>query len=399
MLSKIVPLCLISAALLSACNEAPAPHQDAPAPIVQGNQLRFSPGHPQLAMLHTTPAQAAKAITIELPAKLVWNEEHTQRIFPAFSGRVTAIQADIGQRVSPGTPLAQLASPDFGQAQSDTAKALADVHLTQKALARQQELFDAGIVARKDLEQSENDATRAQAELSRAQARTNLYGSASGVNQQLGLVATIGGVVVERNLNPGQEVRPDMAGPGVPALFVVTDPSTLWIQIDARESEVGIVRAGTSFELSIPSLPGQTFQGKVVAASDFIDPLTRTIKIRGVVPNADRRLKAEMLATAKFIRSFNAGVVVPSVSVLLRGTRQAIFVQTKPGEFERRVVDLDYEGPNEVIVSQGVAPGELVVSENALLLARLLRLAEEEARAPQPPLPPAASSTPKASTK
>jgi cobalt-zinc-cadmium efflux system membrane fusion protein len=400
MLSKIAPLCLLSVALLSACNEAPAPHQEAPAPIVQGNQLRFSPGHPQLAMLHTTPAQAAKSITIELPAKLVWNEEHTQRIFPAFSGRVTAINADIGQRVKPGTPLAHLASPDFGQAQSDTAKALADVHLTQKALARQQALFDAGIVARKDLEQSENDATRAQAELSRAQARTSLYGSASGVNQQLGLVATIGGVVVERNLNPGQEVRPDMAGPGVPALFVVTDPSSLWIQIDARESEVGIVRAGTRFEMSTPSLPGQTFQGTVVAASDFIDPLTRTIKIRGVVPNADRRLKAEMLATAKFIRSFSSGVVVPSVSVLLRGSRQAIFVQTKPGEFERRVVDLDYEGPNEVIVSQGVAPGELVVSENALLLARLLRLAEEEARAPDLPTQPgAANSSKKASAK
>jgi cobalt-zinc-cadmium efflux system membrane fusion protein len=164
--------------------------------------------------------------------------------------------------------------------------------------------------------------------------------------------------------------------------------------------EVGIVRAGTRFALSTPSLPGQTFQGTVVAASDFIDPLTRTIKIRGVVPNADRRLKAEMLATAKFIRSFSSGVVVPSVSVLLRGSRQAIFVQTKPGEFERRVVDLDYEGPNEVIVSQGVAPGELVVSENALLLARLLRLAEEEARAPDLPTQPAAANgSKKASAK
>lgn len=382
MLNRFLPVLLLSALGLSACTEAPTPKVEAPAPIVQNNQLRFAAGHPQLNLLHVAAAAPAKAMTVELPAKLVWNEERTQRIYPAFAGRVMGIKADVGQKVQPGTPLALLASPDFGQAQSETAKAEADARLTHKALQRQRELFEAGIVARKELEQAETDADRAQAEVARAQARTRLYGSGSGVNQQLALSASISGVVVERNLNPGQEVRPDLAGPGVPALFVVTDPSSLWIQIDARESEVGIVHPGTGFELSIPSLPGQTFQGKVIATSDFIDPLTRTIKIRGVVANADRRLKAEMLATAKFERTFESGVVVPAVAVLLRGTRHSVFVQTRPGEFERRAVELDYEGPREVVIAKGLQAGEQVVVENALLLARLLRLAEEEARAP-----------------
>lgn len=389
MVNRSLPLLILSTLALTACNDAPAPKQEAPAPIVQGTQLRFAAGHPQLALLTLTPAAPAKAITIELPAKLVWNEERTQRIYPAFAGRVMAIKADIGQRVQPGTLLAQLASPDFGQAQSETAKAEADVRLSAKALQRQRELFEAGIVARKDLEQSEADAARAQAEVERAQARTRLYGSAGGVNQQLALSASIGGVVVERNLNPGQEVRPDLSGPGVPALFVVTDPASLWIQIDARESEIGTVHPGAKFELLIPALPGQTFEGRVIAASDFIDPLTRTIKIRGVVANADRRLKAEMLATAKFERTFSAGVAVPATAVLLRGTRQSAFVQIRPGEFERREVTLDYEGPKEVIVSQGLQAGEQIVTENALLLARLMRLAQEEARTPDKPAVPA----------
>jgi cobalt-zinc-cadmium efflux system membrane fusion protein len=388
---------ILAAIILGGCNEAPAPNPEAPAPIMQGNLLRFAPEHPQLTLLSVSTVQPARSITIELPAKLVWNEERTQRIYPAFAGRVMAIKADVGQSVTPGTLLAQLASPDFGQAQSETAKAEADVRLTQKTLSRQRELFEAGIVARKDLEQTETDAERAQAELERAQARTRLYGSTSGVNQQLALSATIGGVVVERNLNPGQEVRPDMAGPGVPALFVVTDPTSLWIQIDARESEVGIVRPGARFDLAIPSLPGQKFEGRVITASDFIDPLTRTIKIRGVVANPNRRLKAEMLATARFERTFQAGVVVPSGAVLLRGTRQSAFVQTRPGEFERRTVELEFEGPKEVVVSQGIVVGEQVVVENALLLARLMRLAEEESRAPEKPASPAPES--KASQK
>lgn len=381
MLNRFLPLLVLSALGLSACTEAPAPKSDAPAPIVQGNQLRFAAGHPQLALLTLSAAAPARAMTVELPAKLVWNEERTQRIYPAFAGRVMAIKADVGQKVLSGAPLALLASPDFGQAQSETAKAEADERLMNKALQRQRELFEAGIVARKELEQAEAEAERARAEVERARARTRLYGSGSGVNQQLALSASIGGVVVERNLNPGQEVRPELAGPGVPALFVVTDPSSLWLQIDARESEVGTVRPGATFELAIAALAGQKFEGRVINASDFIDPQTRTIKIRALVANPQRLLKAEMLATARFERLFDSGVVVPASAVLLHGAGHSVFVQTRPGEFEPRAVELAYLGPKEVVVSSGLQAGEQVVSDNALLLARQFRQAQNQAQA------------------
>ena len=200
------------------------------------------------------------------------------------------------------------------------------------------------------------------------------------MNQQLALRATVAGVVVERNLNPGQELRPEQSGPGMPALFVVTDPTSLWVQIDARESEVGTLKPGASFELVIPTLPGQKFEGKVIAASDFIDPATRTIKIRGIVANPQRLLKAEMLATARIERQLGAGVLVPASAVLLNGTRHSVFVQTQPGIFEPRDVELGYQGPREVVVSRGLEVGEQVVSNNVLLLARQFRLAQEEAK-------------------
>ena len=365
---------------MSACTEAPTPAPEAPAPILQGGQLRFASNHPQLALLGMAAAAPGKAITVELPAKLVWNEERTQRIYPAFAGRVMAIKADVGQQVKSGTLLAQLASPDFGMAQADTAKSQADVGLTQKSLARQKELFDAGIIARKDLDVAQADAARAQAESQRAQARTKLYGGGGGVNQQLGLSANISGVVVERNLNPGQEVRPDQSGPGVPALFVVTDPTSLWVQIDARESEIGTLKIGSAFELVIPSLGGQKFEGKVTAAADFIDPSTRTIKVRGVVANPNRILKAEMLATARIERILGSGVVVPSQAVSLLGARHRVMVQVQPGVFESREVTLSYQGPKETVVSSGLEAGEQIVSENMLLLARAFRVAQNEAK-------------------
>jgi cobalt-zinc-cadmium efflux system membrane fusion protein len=370
-------------ACLSACTEAPAPAPEAPAPILQGNQLRFAPGHPQLALLGMASAAPGKAITVELPAKLVWNEERTQRIYPAFAGRVMAIKADVGQAVKSGALLAQLASPDFGMAQADTAKAGAEAQMSQKSLRRQRELFEAGIIARKDLEQAEFDAARTQADVQRTEARTKLYGGSGHVNQQLALVSTINGTVVERNLNPGQEVRPDQSGPGVPALFVVTDPTSLWVQIDARESEIGTLKIGSAFELVIPSLGGQKFDGRVTAAADFIDPATRTIKVRGVVANPNRLLKAEMLATARIERQLGNGVVIPSQAVSLLGAKHTVMVQTQPGVFESRDVTLSYQGPRETVVSSGLEAGEQVVSENMLLLVREFRIAQSDAKPAQ----------------
>lgn len=376
---------LLMLLLLAACGDQPQPKPEAPAPIMQDNQLRFSLEHPQLKLLSLVAADQARPITIELPAKLVWNEEHTQRIYPPFAGRVTAIQADVGQRVDAGMPLAQLASPDFGQAQSDTARAKADTRLADKALQRQRELFEAGIVARKELDQAEAEHERARAELDRALARTRLYGGSTEVNQQLTLRAGIRGVVVERSLNPGQELRPEMAGPGVPPLFVVTDPGTLWLQIDARENEIGVLRKGQRFRLSVPALPGKAFEGRITASSDFIDPQTRTIKVRAVVANPERLLKAEMLASALFERRFDHGVVVPASAVLLNGSQHRVFIQPRPGAFEPRKVELGYQGVREVVITGGLVPGDQVVTENALLLARQFRMAQHEA----PPTPAA----------
>jgi len=385
--------------IYAVANQEPPIKPPAPQPIVQGQQLRFPAGHPQLALLGTSEAKAAESITLELPARLVWNEERTQRIYPAFAGRVLTLQADIGQSVNAGQVLATLASPEFGAAQADTAKALADAQVADRALARHQTLFEADVISRKELDLTEADALRARAELARAQARTRMYGSsASSVNQQLGLAATVKGVVVERNLSAGQEVRPDQGGPGNLALFVVSDPSVLWVQIDARESDTASLKPGTKIKLSLPNFPGQTFEAKISATGDFIDSNTRAIKVRAVIDNPQRLLKAEMLGTARIERKLTAGVLVPASAVQLRGAEHWAYVQTEPGVFEPRRVKISYEGQQEVLIVEGVQAHELVVKENSLLLAREFRNAQDDAK-PHTPAPGASAATSSAGQK
>lgn len=349
-------------------------------PIIQGQQLHYPANHPQLVLLGSTPARFAKSVTVELPARLTWNEERTQRIYPAFAGRVQQLLVDTGQTVVPGQVLATLASPDFGAAQADTAKALADATVAEQAHARMVTLYAADAVSKKDLELADANWQRAKAEVARAQGKTMMYGSPAGVNQQWTLVANVRGLVVERNLSPGLEVRPEQGGPGMPALIVVSDPSSLWVHLDAREADVGSLKKGTTVRLQLPHLPGEQFTAKITATGDFIDPNTRTIKVRAVIDNTDRRLKAEMLGTALIERQLPPGVMVPTSAVQLSGKEHHVFVQTQTGVFEPRVVKLGYEGLQEVLVIDGLKDGEQVVHENSLLLAREYRIANEEAK-------------------
>jgi cobalt-zinc-cadmium efflux system membrane fusion protein len=377
--SAIAGTAALIALFISLTGQEPISHPVAPPPIIQGEQLRFPAGHPQLALLATAPAEAASSVSIELPARLVWNEEKTERIYPAFAGRVIKLNADVGQSVHAGQVLATLSSPEFGAAQADAAKAKADAKFFERALQRQTELFEAGIVARKDFEQAQADAQRANAEVARAQARTQLYGSGNAVNQQLGISATVSGVVVERNLSAGQEVRPEQGGPGSLPLLVVTDPRSLWVQIDAREADVASMQPGSQISLTLPNFPGQTFVAKITANGDFIDSNSRTIKVRAVIDNSQRLLKAEMLGKAVFERALEKGVLVPSRAVQLRGSQYWTYVQLEPGVFEGRKISVGYEGLDKVLVTNGLKGGDLVVSENGLLLARELRNAQASA--------------------
>ena len=187
-------------------------------------------------------------------------------------------------------------------------------------------------------------------------------------------------MVVERNINPGQELRADQSGPGIPPLFVITDPQQLWVQIDAREMDLPSLKPGRDILIKVPSLPEASFKAQVHAVADYIDPSTRTIKVRAVVPNPQRLLKGEMLATAHFERTFTDTLVVPATAVYLRGTQHMVFVQSAAGVFEPRSIVVLYEGPKEVLISEGLQAGERVVIQNGLLLARELRNAQDEAQ-------------------
>lgn len=349
---------------------------------VAAGKVTIQPESPKLSSVSLESAEVSKGGTIRLNGRLAWDDSLTVRVFTPFAGRVIRILAEPGQTVKKGDPLATVASPDYGQTQAEARRAAGDFALAERTLRRVRELLDHGAAPLKDLESAEADFQRTQSELQRTSARLAYYdGNTNAVDQVYTLRSPLDGVVVEKNLNPGQEIRPDqmLAGTDRQAapLFTVTDPSHLWILLDANEADLPLLRVGQRFELRSRTVTGREFAGRIEQISDFLDPASRTVKVRGSVDNSSRQLKAEMFVTAEILPDGQvAGADISARAVFLKGERHFVFVEEGKGVFARREVKAGPEHNGKVLVLEGIQPGQRVVTEGSLLLEQLLQSPE-----------------------
>ena len=368
--------CLILPALMTGCHHQPSPVQ-ADDPLVTGEKITFPQDSPQLGSLEMVPVESHAPASTELSGRLIWNDDVTVRVFTPFAGRVRKIIADIGDTVEKNGPLAEVESPDFGQAQADARKAAGDLKLADHGLTRARELYAHGAAAQKDVEAAEDAYAQAEAENFRASAKIAAYGaSAESLDEIFSLRSPLAGTVVDKAIGVGQEIRPDQMLANLPEItapcYVVSDPAQLWIQIDATEADILHLQPGREFTVTSRSLPGQSFTGRVEKVAEFLDPNTRTIKVRGTVDNRQRQLKAEMFVDVVLPAESSAAVSVPAEAVFLRGEKHFVFVGERPGEFSRHEVNIGTEQGGRVVILSGLEAGQRVVTDGCVFLQQIM---------------------------
>ena len=358
--------------LLAGCGER-AKDNPVPQPKVEGEAVIFQPGSPQLASLVSEQVTERAAAPSILNGRLSWDEDRTVRVYTPLTGRVNRILVQVGERVKQGQTLAVVASPDLGQAQADARRAAGDYALAKQTLARVKDLQEHGVVAAKEVDSAAADHARAESELKRTQERLKLYSGGAEIDQTYALRSPLGGIIVEKNINPGQELRPDQMGAGVPALFVITDPAYLWALLDASEKDLPRLKVGKLIKVRVAAYPEWTFDARVTAIADFFDPTTRTIKVRATLSNAERMLKGEMFVTATIGAESGPVKQVSTRAVFFQGGSNFVFVDAGNGRYVRRRVQIGESGDGATTVLDGLAMGDKVVSDGALLLQQLLQ--------------------------
>jgi cobalt-zinc-cadmium efflux system membrane fusion protein len=361
---------------MAGCQRAEPPAD--PNPVrVENNVLIVPTNSAPASSITLGKAEEPHSQVLAFNARLVWDENVTTRLFTPMAGRVTKINVEAGQWVKAGDVLASLASPDYGQAQADARRAGTDLALAERTVARIKDLFGHGAAAEKELQSAEADLERAKLEKQRTAERLALYGSATNSFDQDYLLKTpISGVVVDKNISPGSELRSDLMLANTPQLaaplFIITDPKRLWIQIDVPERDHQLVKTGQVFQVRSLSLPERAYEGRVDFIADTLDPVSRTIKIRGSVLNPERLLKAEMFVKAEFRADAAHGSEIPTAAVFLRGTNHCVLVEQSPGHYSRRTVQVGGDHGGKILVTDGLQPGEQVVVDGAMFLEQLL---------------------------
>ena len=374
---QIIKHSWLLALLIAACKPAPVVDLD-PFPLkVEKNSLIFTSGDPQLKSIGVQTAGEKDEVVLHLTGKLVWNEDVTTNVFSPLAGRVASIKGARGQAVKVGDELARITSPDFGQAQADAVKSEADLALAKRVLERTRELLKQGVLPQKELDSAENAFDDAQSERDRAVERLAVWGGRGGdVNGAFALKAPMGGVIVDRNVQPGQEVRSDqmLAGMAVVAapLFIISDPESLWVHLDVSEQDLSNLQVGQELEIRSRAYGGQVFPGALNVIGQSLNPETRTVVAKGTVANPKRLLKAQMYVDVNVITHVPKMPQVPIKAVFLREGKACVFVRKSDSVFEMRQVTTAAEDAGHVFVSKGLTAGEEVVSEGALVLESLL---------------------------
>jgi cobalt-zinc-cadmium efflux system membrane fusion protein len=361
-------LCLPLGLWLLGCGEKkPDPKAEAPPsakvePDLDANNFKVD--HPeQFPIVAAIEYKAAPALNVTGVV-----QPDIARAVPVVSlaaGRVVEVKARLGDEVQKGQLLLRVQSNDVSGAYQTYRKAVNDELLARIQLERAQLLYDKGAIAKSALEQAEEAAQNAKADLDAATEQLRLLGidkdHPSGI---VDVRAPISGVITDQNITNASGVQ-GLSGPNP---FTISDLSYVWIICDVYENDLDAVHVGETADIRLNAYPNRVLKGRIDNILPVLDPNLRTAKVRIEVPNPGI-MRVGMFVTAIFYgKQPQTYAAVPATAILHLHDREWVYVPLGGGHFRRQevVTGSMLPGNTQAVVS-GLKPGDQVVS-NALVL-------------------------------
>lgn len=366
------PAAFLALAFVTGCGHRPAATADA-----GGDSLLITVPEAQRGRITVATAkEEAFAPVVEANGVVAFDGDQSTPVLAPISGPVTRIVVEPGAVVRAGDPLAYVTSPDFAAAMAGYRKAAVTARQLQRIADQDQQLYKNDGIARRDLEQSETDAISAVADRDAALEQLRSLGVDDSTLAALEadrpvappaavIRAPLSGTVVERLITPGQLLQA-----GSTPCFTVADLSRMWVMTSVFEPDLPDVRRGDRAEVR-PTSGGAAYAGSVDNIAAEVDSDTKATAVRVVVQNRDGLLKKDMYVRVA-VRSgrTRTGILVPVGAVLRDDDNQPfVFLAARDaGTFERRAVTLGERVGDVYEISQGIHPGDRVVTGGGLFL-------------------------------
>ncbi len=280
-------------------------------------------------------ASSEAGATIRLTGRVAVNERERRAITAHFPGRIENLYADYtGRYVQRGERLATLYSPEMMQAQQELIQAYAN---------------------REDQPRLYNSARQRLKLFNLTDGQIDNIVQSGQASPTLDIYATQSGFLTEREVTEGDYVNTGQT------LFAIAGLGQVWVELDAYENQVGQINKGQQARVEIPAQPGNNFSAEVEFVDPFLDPQTRSARVRLSVANRDNILKPGMLVTATIETETQQELIIPATAVLWTGERSVVYVRDQQREgfsFQFREIETGARTGEGYIVQSGLSAGE-----------------------------------------
>jgi RND family efflux transporter MFP subunit len=283
------------------------------------------------------------------------------------------VDVPLGANVSRGQELARLLPPasapgDLPQLQLAQAEAQTAVALATRDRERAERLMSAGAAPAKRLDEARSAEEQAKARYAAAEASLAQYnaaraGGAADAEGTFLVRAPVSGVIARRNATTGANVSVGTV------LFRVVDASQVHVVGQVPEGEAARARLARAAEIEIAGQPDRLPAGRLISIGKVLESQSRTLPITFAL---DNRTLGIPVGQAVFLHllmdTTPTRPVVPAAAVVDDAGRPILFVQREGETFERRAVTLGPRSGDLVQITEGVKPGDRVVTKGAYLV-------------------------------
>ena len=328
-------------------------------------ELTIDPVVVQNIGVRTQPVTSGPLVrTVRTVGNVTYDETRVTDVNTKFGGWIEGLKVDsAGAPVKAGETLFNVYSPALYAAQQEYQ------------LALRNDANANGAVAETNKQLLESARTRLEL-FDLGDNQIDALGKLDEPQRTVAVRSPAKGVVIDKMATEGMQITPGMR------VYRIADLSKVWVQATVYESQLPFVKEGQAATMTLPYLPGESFEGKVAYVYPYLNDKTRATTVRLEFDNAAGTLKPGMFAEVMLRNTMQeSATLVPQSAVVETGTRRVAFVSLGDGKFEPRDVTTGTQTADGMVqVLSGLSPGERVVTSGQFLIDSEARTREALAK-------------------
>lgn len=307
---------------------------------------------------------------VKLSGLVSFDENKVVKIYPFSSGHVLAVNTSVGDYVKAGQKLATIKSADIAGNYSDLSVAGNDVAIAKRNMQNADHLYKNGISSEKEYEEARENYNKAEGNAHKLRDQIQINGGGrTAANGTYTISAPRNGYVVEKFINPGNFIRNDNNS----SLFTIGDISDVWIWANVFETDIAKVKEGYTANVTTVAYPDSVFKGKVDKVNEVLDPVTKVMKIKIVLPNKSGVLKPEMFANVVISNSESKQLpTVPSSAIINENGKNYVVVFNNKNDVKVQEISILKTVGDKTFINAGLQQGQKIITQNQILVYRKL---------------------------